>query len=39
MESDGPKPFISFKTNIKSHNKEITITLSQKLNNLLIKIT
>lgn len=36
---EAPLPFLEFSTNIKSNNKDFQITLSQKLNNLLIKIT
>ena len=38
MEIVAPKDFIEFSTNIKSNEKEFKNTLSQKLNNLNIKI-
>ena len=38
MESESSKAFIEFSTKIKSNEKEFKITLSQKLNNLNIKI-
>ena len=38
MDIEALNAFIEFSTNIKSNEKEFKITLSQKLNNLNIKI-